>query len=70
MCWYLFSFSWLEICDPSDMITGLFSFSCTLYVVCACLSVCPLSSSGSAANCCAKTNHVNRFLRRVYHLFR
>lgn len=39
MWWYLFSFSWLEMCVPSDMITGLFSFSCTLCVVSACLSV-------------------------------
>lgn len=39
VCWYWLAFSWLELGVPSDMITGLFSFSCTLCVACACLSV-------------------------------
>lgn len=69
MCWYLFSFSWLEMCVPSDMITGLFSFSCTLYVVCACLSVSCLAQE-ALPTAVPKLIMLHRFLRRACHLFR
>lgn len=40
MCWYLFSFSWLEMCPPSDMITGLFfSLAPSVLFVPVCLSL-------------------------------
>lgn len=55
------------MCALSDMITGLFSFSCTLRVVHACLSVCCLAQE-ELPTAVPKLIALHRFLRRAWHL--